>query len=127
MVERLKAGTLMLNQEPSRPVTTTNHGISNLLVEPTTCRCGAPTQDGSRSSSIQENNSSIPRTTRSLKLLVRRILKVKQLAFMETIVVSIKDGLSDILTKLTKNQPRERMMNLDSKSTDLSTSDQDFQ
>jgi hypothetical protein len=51
MDKKVKSGGSINNHSPSRPRSTTNHGTSNLLVRPTLCKSGAPTHNGSRSSS----------------------------------------------------------------------------
>jgi hypothetical protein len=57
MEETPKSGTSINNHLPSEPDTITNHGISRVQEEPTKCKSGAPTLDGSKSSDIKESNS----------------------------------------------------------------------
>jgi len=80
MVKRLKSGTSIKNHIPSRPSSTTNHGISNPLVRPRICRSITPTHNGGRSSSIKETNSSMSeRKPRYLISGQLRMLKLNQL------------------------------------------------
>jgi len=46
-----------------------------MLEELTTCKSGAPTQDGSKFSDMRTTNSSTGRATRFLMLLVERMKK----------------------------------------------------
>jgi hypothetical protein len=57
MEETPKSGTSINNHLPSEQDTTTNLGTSRALEELTTCKSGAPTLDGSKSSDIKESNS----------------------------------------------------------------------
>jgi hypothetical protein len=57
MEERLKSGISINNPRPSEPDTTTNHGILRALEEPETCKSGALTQDGSKSSNTKMDTS----------------------------------------------------------------------
>jgi hypothetical protein len=55
MEDELKRGISISNQRPSELDTTINHLTSRVLEERTTCKSGAPTLDGSRSSSSMES------------------------------------------------------------------------
>jgi hypothetical protein len=79
MEEELKFGTSINNLRPSEPDTTINLGISRVLVEPETCKSGAPTQDGSNSSNSKENTLSTLPTIRFLKFNPQRMKKDKLL------------------------------------------------
>jgi hypothetical protein len=129
--ERLKSGTSTNKQRPLELDTTTSHGISRVLVEPTTCKSGALTQDGSRSSNTKENSSPIQPTTRFLMSQEQRMKKVKLLSCMPKMEITIrmltKDGKLFILTKLKQLELKVSTKNSASTSTDLSTSDQDSQ
>jgi hypothetical protein len=79
MEEKLKFGTSTNSQRLSELETTTSHGTSNQLVEQRTCKSGAPTLDGSKSSNFKEKCLSIQLTTRFLKFKALRMKKVKPL------------------------------------------------
>jgi hypothetical protein len=79
MDKKDKSGGSINNHSPSRPRSTTNHGISNLLVRPTRCKSGALTHNGSRSSSTKETNlSMLERTKMSSQSKTARMLKLVQ-------------------------------------------------
>jgi hypothetical protein len=123
-----KSGGSTKNHSPSRPRSTTNHGTSNPLVGPRTCRSGAPTHNGSRSSSIKTTNSSTPERTKRFSMSqVERMLKLNQLLFGRIMVERTRNGTSSILIKLLRRILRDLIKNTDSKSTDHSTSDQECQ
>jgi hypothetical protein len=98
-----------------------------VLVEPTTCKSGAPTLDGSKSSSTRIANSSTGRTVRSLMLQEVKMKKVKQLEFMVIIEARTNNGKLSTLIKQTRLLLRELTMTSVSISTDHSTLDQDCQ
>jgi hypothetical protein len=95
--------------------------------EPTTCKSGALTLDGGRSSSIKENNSSTSKTTRFLTLKVVRMKKDTQLEFGPTMEETTKSGLLFTLIRLKRLRRRDSTRTLASIEIDHSTSDQDFQ
>jgi hypothetical protein len=74
--------------------------------EPTTCKSGAPTQDGSKYSSMRRTNSSTFRTVRSLMLLEAKMKKVQQLEYMATMEVQTKNGKFFMLIKLIRLELR---------------------
>jgi hypothetical protein len=76
--------------------------ISRVLVELTTCKSGAPTLDGSRSSSMRMVNSSIGPTRRYLMSLDLKMRKVKQLESLETTEDQTRNGKFFILTRLKR-------------------------
>ena len=65
-----------------------------MLEEPTTCRSGAPTQDGSRSSSMLMNISSISKTEKHLMYMVEEMKKLDQSLFGTNMVKLTRDGRS---------------------------------
>jgi len=97
-----------------------------VLVEPTTCKSGAPTQDGSKFSSMRRTNLSTGRAAKFLKSRLQRMMKEHQLAFTVTTEEETNNGQSSILTKLTKIEPRVLIQNSDSTLIDHSISDLDF-
>jgi len=98
-----------------------------MLEEPTTCKYGAPTQDGSRSSDMLANNSSTSKTKKHLMFRVQKMLKDKLLSFMDHTTRSTKDGELSILINPKRSQLKDSTRNSDSISTDHSTLSQDFQ
>jgi hypothetical protein len=98
-----------------------------VLEEPTICKSGAPTLDGSRSSSIQMKILSTGKMAEYLMLLEERTLKDKQLLPGKDTMEPTRDGRLSILTKLSQFQRKDSMQNLDSTSTDHSTLSLDFQ
>jgi len=94
---------------------------------PTRCKSGAPTQDGSRSSNIEMNTSSILEMVRHLMYMEEKMKKLgKSLPGRDT-MVQTRDGRLSILIKLPRLLHQELMKTLDSTSTDHSTSNLDFQ
>jgi hypothetical protein len=63
-----------------------------VLVKPTTCKSGAPTQDGSKFSSTRIANSSTGRAVKSLMLKEERTKKAKQLEFGVTTEEDTSNG-----------------------------------
>jgi hypothetical protein len=92
-----------------------------------TCKSGALTQDGSKSSSMRTANSSTGPTARSSMLKEEKMLKDKQSVFGVTIEESINNGKLSILIRLMLLQQRALIRTSASILTDHSTSDQDFQ
>jgi len=125
--EELKFGTSTNSQRPSEPDTTINPGTSRVQAEPTTCKSGQPTQDGSKFSNMRATNSSIQPTTRHFQLLEPRMMRDKQLLSMETKRELTKSGKSSMLTRLKRLGLRVSTRNSDSTSTDHSTLDQECQ
>jgi hypothetical protein len=129
--EEHKYGTSTSNLKPLELDITTNHGISRVLVEPTTCKSGALTPDGSKFSSLRMNTSSIHQTTKFLMLLEAKMKKDKLLEYkiemVEKVELLIRDGRLSILIKPPKLELKDSTKNLASTLTDHSISDQDFQ
>jgi len=124
-VTRLKFGGSINRHSPSRPSSTTNHGILNLRVRLTRCKSMPLTHNGSRSSSSEDNNSSTSeRIKRFLMSMVPRMRKPERLLLTRTMVESTRDGMLSILIKLPRMRLRDLMKNSVSTSTDHSTSDQ---
>jgi hypothetical protein len=102
-----------------------------VLVEPTTCKSGALTPDGSKFSSLRMNTSSIHQTTKFLMLLEAKMKKDKLLEYkiemVEKVELLIRDGRLFILIKPPKLELKDSTKNLVSTLTDHSISDQDFQ
>jgi hypothetical protein len=90
--------------------------------EPTTCKSGAPTQDGSKSSCMLMNISATSRIRNAWMLQEARMLKVKQFKFMAEIIIQIKGGRLFIKIKLTRLLLRDLIKNLVLKSIDHSIS-----
>jgi hypothetical protein len=78
-----------------------------VLEEPTTCRSGQPTLDGSKFSNMRTANSSTGRTAKSLMLKAERILKANQLEFGATIEENTSNGKLSILIKTRVKLRRE--------------------
>jgi len=93
---------------------------------PITCKSGPPTQDGSRSSNMNQSSSQTSKV-RYLMLQVQRIMKVNQLLCGARMVEQTRDGQLFMLINQPRSKIRELTMNSDSMSTDHSTSDLDFQ
>jgi len=85
---------LQLNQK-----TTTNLGISKMLVKQTTCKCGALTLVGSKYSNTKTTNLSTGKIIRFLMLRTIRTKKVTQLVFLETTEANTNNGQLPILMK----------------------------
>jgi len=127
MVEKHRNGGSTKNLLPLEPSTTINHGTSRALEEPTTCKSGALTQDGGKSSPIKMSTSSIGRIRNALMLLEAKMLKVELLLLGRDTMVLIRDGRSSILTRQKALKPRELMKTSDGMSIDHSTWYPDFQ
>jgi len=78
-----------------------------MLEEPTTCKSGALTLDGSNSSSMRRNNSSIGPTRRLLMFIQEEMKKEDKLSFGVTTERQTRDGLLSILIKLKQFLLRE--------------------
>jgi phage-related protein len=98
-----------------------------MLEEPTTCKSGSPTQDGSRSSNTLVNNSLTSKMEKHLMFQEQKILKGKLLSFTDLTTRSIKDGELSILISQKRNQLKDLTKTSDSISIDHSTLSQDFQ
>jgi len=108
MDKRDKSGGSTNNPSLSRPRSTTNHGISRHLVRLIRCKSGAPTHNGSRSSSIQVANSSMStRTKEFLMSKTAKMLKPTQLLPERTQDKSTRDGLLSILIKKLRLRLRD--------------------
>jgi hypothetical protein len=127
MEERLRSGISINNLWLSEQDTTTNHGISRMLEELLTCKSGALTQDGSKSSSTRTINSSTGNPLRCLMCLVPRTRKDKLFKYTVTTVERTNNGMSFILTRLMDLKLRDSTKTLVSMWTDHSTSDQECQ
>lgn len=125
--ERLKLGTSIRNHWQSRPGTTTNHGTLEAQEELETCKSGAPTQDGGRSSSTQVSISvTFNSQTNALMYLVVKIMKHNQSLSTTDTTVQTKDGRLSIPTK-QQFRARDLTRTSVSISTDHSTLSQDYQ
>jgi hypothetical protein len=93
----------------------------------TTCKSGALTLDGGRSSGIRMSNSSIGRTTKFLMLKEERMKKEELLVYGATMEATIKSGLSSMLTKLARLKIKDLIKTSDSTETDHSTLDLECQ
>ena len=93
-----------------------------MLEEHKTCKSGALTQDGSRSSSMKTANSSTGRAARSLMSEELRMLKDNKLESGVTTRANTKCGQLSILTKQRVHKPRALTKISASMSTDHSTS-----
>jgi hypothetical protein len=107
MEEIPKHGTSIKSHGPLRPSSTTNHGTSKAQEEPTTCRFGAPTQDGSNSSSMKVNNSSIGKMEELLMFQVAKTRKEDQLSPIRDTLEPTKNGRLSILTNQRKNKHQD--------------------
>jgi hypothetical protein len=108
MDKKVKSGGSINNHSPSRLRSTTNHGTSNLLVRPTLCKSGAPTHNGSRSSSIKETNSSMSeRTKRFLMSIKVRMPKLNQLLSLRPTMERDRNGMLSISIKLVRLNLKE--------------------
>jgi hypothetical protein len=98
-----------------------------VLEKPTTCKFGAPTQDGGKSSDTPEETSRTSKAERFLMFQVVKMLKAKRLLSGANTTKPTRDGQLSMLTEL----PRKRLLDLIdtsvSKLTKHSTSDQDSQ
>jgi len=99
MEEILRHGTSTRNPKLSRASPTTNHSTSKDQASKTTCKSGAPTADGGKSSKWMENTSRISRTTSALMFQEERMLKVRMFKSGIDTMVQIRDGQSNILMK----------------------------
>jgi len=73
--------------------------------EPATCRSGAPTQVGSRSSDMRKNTSSMPRVRHSMFMVVKMKKQEKSLSTTDTTELT-RNGQSSISTRLRMVQRR---------------------
>ena len=75
---------------------------------PTTCKSGAPTQDGSKSSFIDKSTSVTSKKQTNVSMSIKaKMLKVKKLSLMDNIMVPIKDGRFFILTRRQRLRQRD--------------------
>ena len=98
-----------------------------MLVEQTTCKSGAPTQDGSKYSSMKRANSSTGLTAKFLMSHHPKMKKDKLLVLQVIPVRTTRNGEFFILTKLLRLKQRDSMKSSASTSIDHSTSDPDCQ
>jgi hypothetical protein len=104
MEERHKYSGSIRNQRLlSLSNTEAGHSISKVLEEQTTCKCGIPILDGSKSSNIKVTTLLTSRTIRFLKFKERKMLKDRKLESMEETINLIRDGMLFTLT------PREEI------------------
>jgi hypothetical protein len=127
MEERLKSGISINNLLLLEPDTTTNHGISRIPEEPATCRSGAPTPIGSKSSSIKTTSSSTGQTTRFLMSMTQRTLKDRELESRTTKMLGTNNGKLFILTRQRILEAKDSTRSLVSTSIDHSTLDLECQ
>jgi hypothetical protein len=66
--------------------------ISKALEELTTCKSGAPTQDGTKSSHMKDNTSSTSKARKHLMFTQTKMKKEERLLSGEDIMVQTKDG-----------------------------------
>jgi hypothetical protein len=85
-----------------------------------TCKSGALTLDGSKSSNMKTTSSSTSPKILYLMCPKPRILKDKLFKYMEITVERTKSGMFYILTRLIKLKPKDSMKNSVSISIDLS-------
>jgi hypothetical protein len=76
-----------------------------------TCKSGALTLDGGKSSSLRTTNLSTGATIRSLKSLEAKTKKEPRLVLTETTMEQINNGKFFMLTRQTKLRPRDSMRN----------------
>ena len=74
-----------------------------------------------------ELTSSTGPTLRHLMSQEQRMLKVKLLLFIRNIMEPTRNGRYSILTKKVRKKPRDSIKTLDSRETNHSISDPDFQ
>jgi len=107
-VKRLRSGGSTNNHTPSRPSSTTNHGISNPLVRLTRCKSIAPTHNGSRSSSSKLDNSSMLTETPEFLMSIKpEMRKLERLLSARTQDKSARNGMSSMSIKLERMRLRE--------------------
>jgi hypothetical protein len=96
---------------------------------PTTCRFGAPTQDGSRSSSMTKNrrSSGICLIRRFLMFQEEKMLKDKLLLYGVNMVSQIRDGEYSMLIRPNQFKIKDSILNGECTVIDHSISDPDFQ
>jgi hypothetical protein len=107
MEETHKYGTSTNNLLPLEPNTTTNHGISRVLVKQVTCKSGAPTQDGSKSLSTKESISAT--SNKPIDALMSTKVKTKRakkFRYSTDTTEPTRDGRFSILTR--KLRPKQR-------------------
>jgi len=107
MEETLKSGTSINNHSPSEQSITTNHGTLRTPEIPTTCKYGAPTPTGGKSSSMKVNTSSTGRTEKLLMYMEEKTKKEDQLSSGANTVEPTRDGRSSILIKLQRLQRKD--------------------
>jgi hypothetical protein len=76
---------------------------------------------------MKDNSLPTSKITRYSMSLETKIEKDKTFIFGRDMVVETRDGVLSILTKLLRKEVRDGTVNMDSISTDHSTSDQDSQ
>jgi hypothetical protein len=108
MAEALRFGISTSNHLPSEPSTTISLGTSKVLVEPTTCKSGAPTQDGSKSSSTKVNTSATSRKPIDALMFSKvKMMKVRKYRYTIDTTEPTRDGRFSILTRKERLRPRD--------------------
>jgi hypothetical protein len=125
--ETLKNGTSTNNHSPLEIDLTTNLGTLRTQERLETCKSGAPTQDGGKSSSTLDITSLTSRTRRFSMSSKERMLKDKKLLSGRDTTDLTRDGRLFILTQERVDQPRDLTEALDGTSTDYSILDLDSQ
>jgi hypothetical protein len=98
-----------------------------VLEELITCKSGAPTPDGSRSSLTEMNISAISKTKTDVLMSVEaKMKKEEKLLSGRNMVVPTRDGRSSIKMKLRKFKRRDSMKTLAGIAADHSIWYQDF-
>jgi hypothetical protein len=90
-----------------------------------TCKSGALTPTGGKSSSLKESNSSMLSTTRYLTLKEAKTMKELPSLFMITEEPKTRSGMLSILTRQRRRTSRKSEKTSDSQLTSHSTSDQE--
>jgi hypothetical protein len=129
MVKTVKFGTLIKLAKPFIPRdTSSSRGTSRMQVNPTTCKSGTLTVDGSKSSSMSRIALSMLKQARYLKCKAIKIKKDKKLESGTDIMDPTKSGKSSIpMNMMLTNQPKVSTRTLGSILEDLSTLSQNFQ
>jgi hypothetical protein len=121
-------GTSINKLSPLDQDLTTNLGTLRAQEEPTTCKSGAPTQDGGKSSPMKDNTSSTSRTRKLLIFMETKMKKEERSKYGRDIMAPTRDGESSILTqRVLRKRPLDGTLNGVSISIDFSTLDQDSQ
>jgi hypothetical protein len=110
MDSRLNLGGSIKNQEQLRTLNTEDGlSTSRMVEDQTISKLITPTQDGSNSLHLKKDTSLMLKTRNVLMLREDKIKKDKLFGSGENIMVPIKDGPWNILTKRNQLQLRELM------------------